>query len=473
MTKIIRKYKAMSNVGKATIWFLICAIIQKGIAFLTTPIFTRLMSTEQYGEYSLYNTWFQILLMICSFRLDYAVFNKGMSKYEDKKSEYTLSMQTTTSIITVFLLFIYLIFKEKINEFTSLSTNLTLLLFLNVFFMNAISFWSIEKRYEYKYKSVVLVTILLSIISTIMGVLVVINTELKGIGRILSIAITQIIIGIIIYIYNIKCGKKMIGREYVKFALVFNLPLIPHYLSIYILEQSDKIMIQKMVGTSALGIYSVVYSIGNTINIVTNSLNQAIIPWLYESLKKKKFEDLSRKLTEIFFIGVLIVFLFVLILPEGLKILATNEYFEAINVSSAIAISTIFVLIYGIYATIEFYYDKNKFSMIASSIAAGLNIVMNYIGIKLWGYQAAGYATMLCYLILMIIHVVYTNSVTMKEYKIKIIEDKKIILLIVILLTLALVCPFLYKNNIIRYIFIIICILIIIAKRKTIKNYKK
>lgn len=204
LLKLKKIYKNISVVKKATIWFLICSILQKGIAFLTTPIFTRLMSTEQYGQYSIYITWFQILTLLTSLRLDYAVFNKGMSKYEDNKDSYTSTMQIITTFVTIIFFIIYLLYRKILNDFTGLTTFLSILMFVNVLFMNAVSFWSIRERYDYKYKSVVLVTLLLTFITTIISIVFVVISKEKGIARIISLAITQIVIGIIIYVYIIK-----------------------------------------------------------------------------------------------------------------------------------------------------------------------------------------------------------------------------------------------------------------------------
>lgn len=205
--KLKDKYSNISVVKKATIWFLICSVLQKGIAFLTTPIFTRLMSTEQYGQYSVYITWFQVITLITSLRLDYAVFNKGMSKFEKNKDSYTSTMQIITTLTTVIFFIIYIIFRNKVNNFTGLTTVLSILMFANVLFMNAISFWSIRERYEYKYKIVVLITLLLTIATTIVSIIAVIVSKEKGVARIISLAITQIIIGCIIYIYILKKRK--------------------------------------------------------------------------------------------------------------------------------------------------------------------------------------------------------------------------------------------------------------------------
>ena len=471
--KIFEKYRVMSIVARATLWFLICSIVQKGFVFVTTPIFTRLMTTEQYGQYTIYLSWVQILTMITSFRLDYAVFNKGMSKYEEDKNNYTLSMQMVTTIITIIVFIIYLVFHNLINKFTELTTPLTILMFVQVFFMNAVTFWTIKQRYDFKYRSVVIVTILLTVLDVLLGVILVVNCDNKGIARIISLASVQIIIGCIIYIYNISKGNKLLNLKYAIFAISFNIPLIPHYMSMYVLEQSDKIMIQKMVGIDKAGIYSVAYSIGNAMNIVTNSITQAMTPWLYKNLKENNIKEIKGKLSSIFLFIIAMVSIFILFVPEFLKIIASDEYYEAIYVISPISVSIFFTLVYGFFATIEFYFDKNKFAMIISGLAAVIKILLNLIFIPLFGYQVAGYTTMICYIILAIGHVIYTNSIVKKQIKQKFFSNKYIIGSVVFISFVMITANFLYKFIWQRYIIILIIFLIIFIKRDKIKNLFK
>ena len=91
---LLNRYAKMSNMGKATLWFLLCNVLQRGLSVITVPIFTRIMSTEQYGYVTVYNSWLQILLLICTLRLDYGVFYKGLSKFKEQKHDYTITMQS-------------------------------------------------------------------------------------------------------------------------------------------------------------------------------------------------------------------------------------------------------------------------------------------------------------------------------------------------------------------------------------------
>ena len=100
MKKILNKYHSLSNPVKASIWFTICNVLQKGISMITVPVFTRLLTTEQYGVYSVYQSWYSIIGVFATLNLYYGVFNNGMIKYEKDKNAFTSSMQGLTTTVT-------------------------------------------------------------------------------------------------------------------------------------------------------------------------------------------------------------------------------------------------------------------------------------------------------------------------------------------------------------------------------------
>lgn len=136
---IKEKYNALSKPVKASFWFALCSFAQKGISFITVPIFTRLMSAEQYGMFSLYQSWDSVIIVFATLNLSYQVFNNGLVKYEDDQEGYTSSMLGLSNACTTILLGLYLIFQDQVNAFTGLSTSLFLLMFLQYYFNQALA----------------------------------------------------------------------------------------------------------------------------------------------------------------------------------------------------------------------------------------------------------------------------------------------------------------------------------------------
>ena len=157
---ITSKYRSLSVQAKAALWFTICSFLQKGISFITVPIFTRLMSTEEYGTYTVYLSWLQILTIMTSLYLFNGVYDNAMAKYEKQRDEYTSAMQGLTLVITGAVFALYCFTSGFWEKILNLPKSMILLMFLEALLSPALSYWSGRQRFEYRYRILVCVTIL-------------------------------------------------------------------------------------------------------------------------------------------------------------------------------------------------------------------------------------------------------------------------------------------------------------------------
>lgn len=472
LSNIRKTYSQMSIVTKATLWFIICSILQKGIAVLTTPVFTRLMTTEQYGKFSVYSSWLQIITIFTTLRLNGAVFNKGMSKYKNDRDSYTATMQTVTIISTSICFIVYLVFRKQINALTELPTFIMVAMFIELFFIPAIDYWTVKKRYEYLYIPVVARTLVMAALNALIGVIAVCLLPEKGYARIITCVAVDVCFGLWLFISNYKKSRTKFVKEYAGFAIRFNVPLLIHYISQYILDQFDRIMVQKMVGIAAAGIYSVAYGVGLLLRIVTTSINNALVPWQYEKLEKKQYKELDDVMFSFFCVVAACSVVLSCLAPEVMYILAGEAYYEGVYVIPPVALGLFFSFMYTLYANIEFYFEKAKFSMYISMVGAILNMGLNYIGIRMFGYIAAAYTTLICYLVFAIGHYLYTINCIKKskdEQKHS-FQVSRLIALSVGVLAFSILFVYLYDSMFIRYGIIIAIFIIVISQRNRIKN---
>lgn len=464
--ELLKKYNKIPVAAKATIWFIFASTLQKAMSLITTPIFTRIMTPEQYGQYNVYNSWLQIFTIITTLRLNWAVFNKGMSKYKKDRDVYAATMQSVTFLITVVVFVIYLIFHRQINEITELPTFIMVAMFAELLVTPAIDFWSLRKRYEYQYKPVVFRTVVFTFINAVVGIIAVIFSENKGYARIMTCIMVNIAFGLSLFVYNYIKAKCLFKFEYAKFAILFNLPLLLHYISQYILDQFDRVMIQKMVGMAYAGIYSVAYSAGMILRIVTQSINNALVPWQYDKLEKKKFKELDDVLFLVYLLVGVCALSFIAVAPEIMHILADEKYYEAVYVIPPVTLGLFFLHMYTTIANVEFFYNQNKFTMYISMLGAALNIALNYIGIKMFGYIAAAYTTMICYILYAAGHYIYMSIGVKKRFGIKqVFNTKRIVALSLAIIFFGIVLIFLYKHVVIRYFIVTLVVIMIFYKR--------
>ena len=174
--KLRQGYKEMSITAKAAIWFVICNVFQKGIAVITVPIFTRLMTTAEYGVYSLYMSWFNIFTIITSLNLYYGVFNNALNKINDKneRNKYVSSMQGIVVTLTLVLSTVYLLFQNFFSKALGLKKPIIVLMLIELLVEPSLHFWQARQRFEYRYKIMVGVTMLKSLINPLLGLLLVV-----------------------------------------------------------------------------------------------------------------------------------------------------------------------------------------------------------------------------------------------------------------------------------------------------------
>ena len=471
MYKWIDKYKKFPIQVKASIWFLICSFLQKGISNITTPIFTRLMSTAEYGNYNVFNSWMSIVSIIVALQLYSGVYEQALVKFKEDKDVLSSSLQGLMLTLTIIWNIIYLLWHSFWNDLFSLTTVQMLAMLLMIWTSGVFRFWSADQRVDYKYKALVVVTLLVSFMKPIVGVILVIYAKDKVTARILGLLIVEIIGYVGLFFVQMKKGRKFYSKKYWKYAIRFNIPLIPHYMSQVVLASFDRVMIKNLVGDNEAGIYSLAYSISSIMILFNTALGQTLSPWIYQKIKEKKVEEIRNiSYISIIIIGVLNLLL-ILFAPEIVAIFAPKAYYDAIWVIPPVAISVYFMFLYDLFSKFEFYFEKTGAIMGASIAAAILNIILNNIFIRAWGYYAAGYTTLVCYILYAIFHFVMMGKISNKYLKIKYVYSPWILLKISAgFLVITAFMTVVYRFTIIRYFLISVGCLICIWKKENIKN---
>jgi O-antigen/teichoic acid export membrane protein len=315
----------------------------------------------------------------------------------------------------------------------------------------------------------VITSLVIGLCGPILAFLSVLVTENKSFSMILSFVAVQVAVGIVLYVLIMLEGKCFFDKYYWKYALAFNLPLIPHYLSQIVLNQADRIMINSLVGADATAKYSVAYTISMVMLIVVSAINNTLVPYIYKSIKNNRLQQLKKITTLLTMLIFGACILAILCGPELIRILAAPEYYEARWIIPPVALSVLFIFIAGLFGTVEFFFEETTFVMIASSIAAVSNIILNYIFIKLFGYVAAGYTTLVCYFILMIAHYLYYLKICIVHHINGTIYNEKAILILAFVSVLAMfACISIYNYYFVRYLLVIVGLIVAFVKRNNI-----
>ena len=468
---------------KSAIVYLFATVFTRGLAIITTPIFTRIMTTDQVGMVNLYSSWYSMITVVSTLALTSGGFSIALREFEKERDQYVSSVLSLTSIVAIGLALVYSFSITFWNDVTGLPTHLMLLLLFGLLVAPARDFWLSRQRFEYRYKLSGTVTVFSAIFASGLAVAAVLYANNIGYSDIASVRLFAnyfIIYGVafIIWMSIFWQGRCFYSSKYWRFSLQLSLPLIGYSIASQILSVSDRMMISKMVGNSAVGIYGTLYTVSSLSLMVWMAINSSFEPYLYQNMEnpKSKIKKLSMSMLGMYSLAAILL---VYLAPEIVRILATEEYYKGIYIMPPVAGGVYFIAVSNLYSDILVYLKRTKLIMVSSAIAATLNVILNYIMIETYGYMAAAYTTLLSYVVMAVLLSIWANREFKKHItEVDFVYDNKLILAMsIVTLVISLFAISVYDYGIVRYtvaaVFLILTVLYGIYYLKESKNVKK
>ena len=462
-----KKYRELPVAVKTSVWFTVCQFLQRGISFITVPVFTRLLSAEEYGVCNIYFAWFEVFLLFTSLKIPYEGLNNGLIRYEKDKDGYTSSVMGLIMSMTLLFMGIYLLFHKWVDKVTGLSTFIMVLMFIQLMFNPPLMLWTNRERFDFRYRKPVAVTGISTILNLLVTVLAVLNTEYKAEARIIGSVFVQTLFGSFFAILLLKKGITFFRKDYWSFALKFNLPLLFYYISQMILNQSDRILINYFQGSGKAAVYSVAYSAATIMLLLLSAINGSFNPWMYKKLKKKRYSETGRTASALCLMVGAGTFAVSALAPDLVRILATEEYMEAIWIIAPVSASVFFIFLYMVFANVEMYYGENKGISLISIICSVLNIVLNILFIPRFGYFAAGWTTLFSYMLLTLLHYILMKRACRKNgIEEETFQNKLLLGISAGVTASAFAAMGMYRLSFLRYVSLALVLLMILAFRK-------
>lgn len=445
--------------------YTISNVIIKGMSFLTTPIFTRLMSQVEYGSFSNIASWANIIAIVTTLGL-YSSISRAKYDYDEKMNEY---MSTITIVGSAFTLLAWFILELNMGfweNFFDMNRLYIRSIMLYSVFTPAVQTLIAKNRMYNEYKSVIALTWVTLLVTTIASLALTYFMTDRLTGRVLGGYAVIALVDVIFWVYVVVKGRK-VSLSMCKYAFALSLPLLVHELSGVLLNSSDRIIINQICGETDAALYSIAYTIAMIITVILSSVNQAWVPWFFDKLAAKDLDGIRKvvpKYTAAFMVGCVAL---MLIGPEMILIFGGKLYMPAVSVIPPVCFSIAMQFIYTLYVNVEFYLKKTKAISVATLGATVINIALNYLLIPKFGYIAAAYTTVVGYFFIAAFHYLICRKTQYKN-----LFDTKILLLnIGFCFAAMLLVLFLYQFNIIRVI--LIGVLVVAALVYCVLNRKK
>lgn len=410
MKNPIQKFKSMPQMLKVTIVFAAASFATSGINYITTPIFTRLLTQKEYGLVSVYNSWYSIIQVFASMTLIFpGILNVGLYDHRENMWKYLSSLLGITTACSSILAVFYLIFRMPIQVYMDLPASLLILMLLSCFLLPATTFWTFLQRYTYSYRIAFIVSVgsaLLAQAAAVLGVVLAKNHTSFNLGvvRLWSAGLVNLLVALILFALICYRGKKFIHLSLWRATIIVAIPLIPHYLGSVALTATDKIMISQMIGTDKAGIYALAAVLSAIGVLLWRALSITFAPFVNTKLGQRSYEEIREAVKPLLIMVGILCIIASFAAPELIRVLAGSSYLSGLAVVPPVAAGIFIHALYDVFSAISFFHKKSLNIMMATLTAAGCNILLNFIFIPYFGFVAAGYTTLFSNLILTLLH---------------------------------------------------------------------
>ncbi len=396
------------KVFKNSAFYMLASLLPVAVGFLMLPVYTRYLTPDDYGVVALVLSLQSFLPLIMTLQIHSSI-SRFYFDYKDDNTKLKIFITTimvatlTLSLIVLVLLFNYLdeilsfIFPKTIgyNDIFLLGVFTSFVSVFTSMFINLI-------RVQQKAKLFMKVSLSLFLVALAINILEVIVYE-RGAYGVVEASLIVSIISFVVYFFMVK-GFFILKVDFKTIIdpLKFSIPLIPHSLSGLIFMYSDRIILERYVTLSAIGLYMFSDKIAMVFKMLVNEFNNAFSPYFNEKSKLSKEAAIKEvqniSLIFIFSIAMLIVFV-ALFSVEMVYWLFDERYFDTWMMIPLLSSAYIFRSLYC-FSSSGLFYEKKTGKVALITMVAGLaNIGLNLLLIPIYGIMVAIYTTIFSFFI--------------------------------------------------------------------------
>lgn len=443
---------------KNTFIFTIGSIATKLITFILVPIYTHILTTQEYGVVDLISTISMVLAPVIILNISESVMRFSL----DKEADHHQIMSSGLMVLIIGVLGGILIIPIT-KCFVSLGEYSLFLYFYTI--SSAASQLLLcylrgkEQLIQYTCGNIIN-TFSVAVLNILF--LVVLRKGIKGyllayiIASVVTIIYAFAVGNVLDVIKNFKINKQLTA-EMLKYSLV----LVPNVFMWWIMNSADRIVITAVVGVAANGIFAIAYKIPSLMSTVAGIFNQA---WSYSAIREEESEDKERYTNNIykgFFMIISVSALgMLMILKPFMHIYVNDAYYSAWRYAPYLIIGFVFQTL-GSFLSAPYTVNKDsKGFLFSATFGALVNIVLNFLLVFKWGLTGVAIATSVSYMAVFFYRVIDTKKYIQMD-----IFNKQYLIIMVVLIMQAITV---YSENKFSYALLLLLFLLgIILQRET------
>ena len=393
-------YQLFSN----TILFALGNFGSKFLVFLLVPLYTNALTTSEYGTSEILITGTNLIIPFVSISIQDATLRFALDKKNNKGQviKNTMLVLGIGTIVSIFLFPLVRLYKP-LSDWAAYFVAISIVYMIR----NALSVYvkAIGKSKLFAIDSVLYTALLMGLNILFLAVL---HLGLKG-YFFATIIKSSLSILLLVIVGNVlqDCVKSTVNGELLREMIRFSLPMILNNVSWWVINSSDKVMIEYFMSVGDSGIYSVAAKMPSLIAAVTSIFNQA---WVISSVSEYDSTRDTSFFSNIFsaFNTVIILFasFIILIIKPFMQIYVGPSFVSCWQYVPLLLLGSIFQSYATFFGAIYTSAKKNITVMTTTIIAAVINIILNAILIQTIGVQGAVIATAVAYFVVFVFRMI-------------------------------------------------------------------
>lgn len=372
------------------------------ITFFLLPVYTAVLTNEEYGVVDLLNTLTSLLLPIVTLQIEQGVFRYLLDCRENKEQQTTLITTVLKFILiqSVICMLIFLCASPFIhNDYKYFLMANLLMGILSSIFLQICRGLGDNKTYAVG-------SFITGALTVILNVIFIVVFKWGAYGMLIATAISNLLCSIYIFekkkidkYIDIKQNDKNLLKDIVKYSV----PLIPNIISWWIVSASDRTIISAVIGVAQNGIYSAANKFSGIFSTLYSVFN---LTWTESASININSEDRDEFFSKIFdfivrFFGSLSLGA-IAVMPFVFRIFVNEKFAESYYQIPILILGSVFNILVSFLGSVYVAKKLTKEIAKTSIIAAIINIVVNIALIKQIGLYAASISTVIAYLTMFI-----------------------------------------------------------------------
>lgn len=397
------------SINRIAFFNFLSILLLQGISLISAPLFSRLLSTDGYGNLASFTTWAGIAATVLSLQTNATIVNARVKFPEEEQPAYQSAAMAISLLSFGIGALIIAAFAGPISQGLKMERWLIGLLLIQAFGTFGVNFLNSKFTYEFKADKNMLLSVLIAVASLGAALVFVLNSpqEQRYLGRIMGNVLVYGAVGLAGCIWILCKGKTFYSRHYWRFCLFLGVPLVFQNLAYSILGSSDILMLKQMTGASESGIYSLAYTLAGIMFTIFNALNNSWVPFFFDDMKQDRNRQASRQGEHFLELYAVLSVGFVLLVREVYHVYAEEKFWPGLELIPVFTASYFANMLCTFPVNFELFHQKTGAVAAATVAAALVNLVLNYVFIRLYGMVGAAVATLLSHGLQVTIHQIY------------------------------------------------------------------